>query len=66
MFPTLVSVLTAFAEGSLALESRAGGRPGARTLLWWPSDTATERLLRLACLGLAAASVVLRLTGRLG
>ena len=66
VFPTLVSALGDFAEGSLALESRASGRPGARTLLWWPPDRRAERVLRWALTALVLAIVVLRVAGRLG
>jgi energy-coupling factor transporter transmembrane protein EcfT len=66
LFPTLVSTLTAFAEGSLALESRAGGRPGPRTLLWWPVDPTPERVLRFACGVVVVAVVALRVVWHWG
>ena len=66
VFPTLVSALGDFAEGSLALESRASGRHGARTLLWWPPDRGAERALRWILAALILTVVLLRLAGRLG
>jgi len=30
----------------MALEARGFTRPGRRTLLWWPSDSARQRLAR--------------------
>jgi energy-coupling factor transport system permease protein len=63
--PAILSSLTDVEEKSLALESRAFSRPGARHLLWAMADTSWERVLRwLLVLALAAAAVG-RLTGRI-
>lgn len=61
--PALVSTLDSLTERSLALESRAIGRPGRRALLWVPPDPVGERALRWA-IGIAiGVTIVARLTG---
>lgn len=63
--PVIIGALTDVEERSLALESRAFGRPGKRHLLWAMPDTAWERWLRWALLALLVAIVVARLSGRI-
>lgn len=61
--PALVSTLDSLTERSLALESRAIGRPGRRALLWAPPDPVAERALRWAIAVAIAAAIVARLSG---
>jgi energy-coupling factor transport system permease protein len=64
--PVILGSIAEVEERTLALEARGFTRPGRRTLLWWPSDTARQRIARW---GLVLALVVLtaaRLTFRLG
>ncbi|MHB8459611.1 MAG: energy-coupling factor transporter transmembrane component T [Candidatus Limnocylindrales bacterium] len=63
LLPALVSTLANLTERSLALESRAIGRPGRRATLWTPADPPAERLLRWAIVVAVAAGVVIRLLG---
>ena len=46
--PVILTSLTDVEERSLALETRAFSRPGARHLLWAMADTAWERVAALA------------------
>ena len=61
--PALVSTLDSLTERSLALESRAIGRPGRRALLWAPPDPTAERVLRWAIAVAIGAAIVARLSG---
>ena len=61
--PALVSTLDSLTERSLALESRAIGRPGRRALLWAPPDPTAERALRWAIAVAIGAAIVARLSG---
>jgi energy-coupling factor transport system permease protein len=63
--PVILSSLTDVEERSLALESRAFSRPGARHLLWTMGDTTWERVLRWALVLLLVASGVARVSGLL-
>ncbi len=63
--PVIIGALTDVEERSLALESRAFSRPGARHLLWAMPDRAWERGLRWGLVALLAATAVARLTGRI-
>jgi len=58
--PVILSSLTEVEERSLALEVRAFGRPGRRHLLWWLSDSPSQRLVRWALL----AGLVVLFAGR--
>ena len=63
--PVILSSLTEVEERSLALESRAFSRPGARHLLWAMGDTTWERVLRWALVLALVVATIARLTGRL-
>jgi energy-coupling factor transport system permease protein len=63
--PVILTSLTDVEERSLALESRAFSRPGARHLLWAMPDTSWERALRWGLLALLVAAALARLTGRI-
>jgi energy-coupling factor transport system permease protein len=56
--PVLLGAITEVEERTLALESRGFTRPGRRTLLWWPADSARQRLARWL-LVLAVPSLVI-------
>jgi energy-coupling factor transport system permease protein len=61
--PVLLSSLTEVEERSLALEVRGFGRPGRRTLLWWPPDGPLERLVRWLQVAALAGLVAARALG---
>ncbi len=61
--PVILSSLTEVEERSLALEVRAFGRPGVRHLLWWPPDTAVERVARWLIVAALLVLVAVRLAG---
>lgn len=61
--PVILSSLTEVEERSLALEVRAFGRPGARSLLWWPPDRASERVARWLMASLLVAAAAARAAG---
>ncbi len=44
--PLILGAISEVEARTLALEARAFGRPGRRTLLWAPDDTAAQRLAR--------------------
>jgi energy-coupling factor transport system permease protein len=57
--PVVMGALGEVEERTLALEARGFTRPGRRTLLWSPTDTGPERLLRwLLVLSVPLAALV--------
>lgn len=64
--PVVLSSLTEVEERSLALEARAFGQPGRRDLLWCPSDSGRERLVRWGLALLLLAFIVGRVAGIVG
>ena len=54
--PVILGSIGEVEQRTMALEARAFGRPGGRTLLWAPPDSAAQRLARL---GLVAGVVAL-------
>jgi energy-coupling factor transport system permease protein len=56
--PVVLGSITEVEERTMALESRGFTRPGRRTLLWWPADSARQRLARWL-LVLAVPSLVI-------
>ena len=44
--PVLLGSIGEVEERSMALEARGFTRPGRRTLLWWPSDSLPEVVVR--------------------
>ena len=63
MAPVILSSLTEVEERSLALEVRAFGRPGRRSLLWTLPDSFRQRIVRWG-FGLAFVALVIgRLSG---
>jgi len=61
--PVVITSLTDVEERSLALESRAFSRPGARHLLWAMPDTGWERILRWLLAAVLLALIVARIVG---
>lgn len=53
--PVILGSIVEVEERTMALEARGFTRPGRRTLLWWPSDSARQRWVRY---GLALAVVL--------
>jgi len=64
--PVILSSIGEVEERTMALEARAFTRPGRRTLLWAPSDTSPERVIRWALLLAVVALAVARLTRIVG
>ena len=64
--PVILGSLAEVDERTLALEARAFSRPGRRTLLWHPHDTAVEAAGRWALVASVPLLVALRATGVLG
>jgi energy-coupling factor transport system permease protein len=64
--PVILGAIAEVEERSLALEARAFTRPGRRSLLWRPPDSAAQRLVRWLLLAGLVALVVARAGGWLG
>lgn len=61
--PVILGSLAEVEERTMALEARGFTRPGRRTLLWAPGDTAIERIARWALVAALLALIVARLAG---
>jgi energy-coupling factor transport system permease protein len=61
--PVILGSIAEVEERTMALEARGFTRPGRRTLLWSPPDSAIEALARWAMLAALAALIVVRVTG---
>lgn len=61
--PVILGSIAEVEERTMALEARGFTRPGRRTLLWAPPDSAPQRALRWVLLAAVVAVVVARLTG---
>ena len=64
--PVILGSIAEVEERTMALEARAFTRPGRRTLLWAPADSAPESVLRWGVAGLLAALIIARVAGVLG
>ena len=64
--PVLLGSITEVEERTMALEARGFTRPGRRTLLWWPRDSAGQRLARWLLLLAVPALLAARSLGWLG
>ena len=64
--PVLLGAITEVEERTMALESRGFTRPGRRTLLWWPADSARQRLARWLLVLAVPSLVIARTLGWLG
>jgi energy-coupling factor transport system permease protein len=58
--PVILGAIGEVEERTLALEARAFGRPGRRTLLWEPPDSGRQRLARWAMVALVPMLAVVR------
>ncbi|HET7583042.1 MAG TPA: energy-coupling factor transporter transmembrane component T [Candidatus Limnocylindria bacterium] len=63
--PVILGSIAEVEERTLALEARSFSRPGRRTLLWAPADSAVEAVLRWAMVVAVIGLVVARATGAL-
>ena len=61
--PVILGSIAEVEERTMALEARGFTRPGRRTLLWSPPDSALESLVRWALLAALLALIVIRVTG---
>jgi energy-coupling factor transport system permease protein len=61
--PVVLGSIAEVEERTMALEARGFTRPGARTLLWWPSDSGRETLARWALVAALVGLVVARTAG---
>ncbi|MDQ3881099.1 MAG: energy-coupling factor transporter transmembrane protein EcfT [Chloroflexota bacterium] len=61
--PVILGSLTEVDERTLALEARAFGRPGRRTLLWTPADSSVEAAVRWGLVATVPLLVALRVAG---
>jgi len=64
--PVILGSIAEVEERTMALEARGFTRPGRRTLLWAPPDSAAQALARWALLLALAALIVARVAGRIG
>ncbi len=64
--PVLLGSITEVEARTLALEARGFTRPGRRTLLWWPPDSARQRLARWVLVLAVPLLLVARALGWLG
>jgi energy-coupling factor transport system permease protein len=61
--PVILGSIAEVEERAMALEARGFGRPGRRTLLWAPSDSAAQAAVRWALVAGLAALIAARLGG---
>jgi energy-coupling factor transport system permease protein len=63
--PVILGSIGDVEKRTMALEARGFSRPGERTLLWHPADSAAQRVARWLIVAALVALVVLRVAGRL-
>jgi energy-coupling factor transport system permease protein len=61
--PVILGSIAEVEERTMALEARGFTRPGRRTLLWAPRDTAPEAVARWLLLAALVGLVALRASG---
>jgi energy-coupling factor transport system permease protein len=61
--PVILGSIAEVEERTMALEARGFTRPGRRTLLWWPDDSAGQRAIRWGLLVGLLALIVARIGG---
>jgi energy-coupling factor transport system permease protein len=61
--PVILGAIAEVEERTMALEARGFTRPGRRTLLWAPSDSSAQALVRWALLLALVALIVARIAG---
>ena len=64
--PVILGSIAEVEERTMALEARGFTRPGRRTLLWAPRDSALEGVARWGLLLVLAAVLVARVGGWIG
>ena len=64
--PVILGSIAEVEERTMALEARGFTRPGRRTLIWSPPDSATQRLVRYLLAAGLVLVIVLRSFGWLG
>ena len=64
--PVILGSIAEVEERTLALEARGFTRPGKRTLLWWPSDSTRQRVVRWGLVLALLVVVGARIAGQLG
>lgn len=62
--PVVLGAIGEVEQRTMALEARGFSRPGRRTLLWEPADTAAQRVARWAMVAGLLVLVIGRATGR--
>lgn len=61
--PVLLGSIAEIEERTMALEARGFTRPGRRTLLWWPSDSGRQALVRWLLVAAVPILLVARAAG---
>lgn len=61
--PVILGSIAEVEERAMALEARGFGRPGRRTLLWFPADSGAQAIVRWALVVGLAVLIVARVTG---
>jgi energy-coupling factor transport system permease protein len=61
--PVILGSIGDVEERTLALEARAFGRPGRRTLLWHPEDSGRQRVVRWAVVLVVPGLLLARAAG---
>lgn len=61
--PTVIGAIEDSEARTMALEARGFGRPGPRTLLWYPPDSGVQRVVRWAITAAVAALALARVAG---
>ena len=61
--PVILGAIAEVEERTMALEARGSSRPGRRTLLWAPSDSSAQRVLRWTLLLGLVGLIVARIAG---
>ena len=64
--PVILGSIADVEERTMSLEARGFTRPGRRTLLWAPADSAPERVARWLLILALLAIVAARATGVIG
>lgn len=64
--PVILGSIAEVEERTMALESRGFTRPGRRTLLWAPADSARQSVARWLLVAALVALVVARISGAVG
>jgi len=63
--PVILGSIAEVEERTMALEARGFTRPGRRTLLWWPADRPSERVVRWLLVLAVPGAIAARAAGLL-